>query len=398
MRTRTRRGNASAARTAPARRPNPTNDDRREEVGERGTREHERAIQLPLGVAERVRRCRRCSRAAGAGSRRPRSARRSTAACAAGRARAARAASSVVPVRRCTLLAQRRRARSHRRRSRRRIGRGNASGCRSGNGRRDPVRSEPVDRGVDRGVDADEQRGLDEQLRDVTRRAVARVAASSASSKSTRWGWSTASTMTFSSARLRCAMRPWSSTPTSVHSRSRSARSMRAGSISVRRSPDELGDDHRRAVRRRDRCRRAAASTRPLSSARRSASASCSMRRCTVAIRRFDLVAAQADGSVEPGEVVGAAIVGSPQLHEHLRSVAASVTRYVSVSVGVLRWRTRAGRGPRLASACDELERVGCPIGCAEHDERERSRRRHRPRPRARRRARRSPTTARAGA
>ena len=62
-------------------------------------------------------------------------------------------------------------------------------------GRRDPVRTEAVDRRVHRGVDSDEQRGLDEQLGDVARALVGGVAASSASSKSTRWGWLPASTI-----------------------------------------------------------------------------------------------------------------------------------------------------------------------------------------------------------
>ena len=110
----------------------------------------------------------------------------------------------------------------------------------------------------------------------------------------------------------------------------------------------------------------------PASSARSNASASCSMRRCTVAYGGSTSYPRQAHGSVEPREVVGAAIVGSTQLHEHLAPVA------IGDSVRE-RLRRRAALangtqpGDHALERLDELERVGCPIRRAEHDQRERS-------------------------
>ena len=148
-------------------------------------------------------------------------------------------------------------------------------------GGRDPSDAESVDRGVDRGVDADEQRGLDEQLRDVPR-PLARCRGQLGVVEVDEVGLVEASTITFSSARLRCAMRrvvehtdlgPQLVEEGAVDARRIDLvmRSPTTSSVTIIAEPSGVAPmPTRRGV------------VRPLSAARWRASASCSIRRCTV--------------------------------------------------------------------------------------------------------------------
>ena len=196
---------------------------------------------------------------------------------------------------------------------------------------------------------------------------------SSASSKSTRWGRSTASTITFSSARLRSAIRARSSTPTSAQSWSRSVRDRCARRIDLRHAlaDDEIGDDHRRSRPGSRRCRRA-------QRARPAVGGAVEGERFVLdpalhgRIGRLDLVAPQPDRPVEAREIVGAAIVGRPQLHEQ---------HPVAGGLGAVRERLRMAAGlPDHAEAGDDRRaqrrerfRIRRAVRCTKDDEYERS-------------------------
>ena len=75
-------------------------------------------------------------------------------------------------------------------------------------------------------------------------------------------------------------------------------------------------------------------------------------------VGRLDLVPAQPDGSVEAREIVGAAIVGSTQLHEQHRAVASGSAQYESDSVGVPRLANGAQPGDDALEAPATSSRV----------------------------------------
>ena len=345
---------------------------RREHVRQRGPEEDERDPS-PVGVSERV------PRVADVRELRQQEVERGsqrddrTAACGAGHVPTARAAPRVAAGSALARALAESSSEISPARSRRRIGRGNASGCSNGNAAATRATPRPSTAASTAASIPTSNDGLDEELGDVTSCAGG-VAASSASSKSTRWGRSSASTIDVLQRQVAVRDAPVVEGADLGQSRSRSARSIRAGSISVMRSPatkSVTASPSRPVVATRS--RRGSVSTRPLSvgaGQRERFVLDAALHR---RVRWFDLVAAQAHGPVEPGEVVGAAIVGSAQLHEQHRRPSASVTvrerspRRAALANG------RAARGRRLGARRTSSERIRYPIRRAEHDERERS-------------------------
>ena len=163
------------------------------------------------------------------------------------------------------------------------MGRGNASGCRSGKGHGDPLLPEALDRGIDRGFDADEQRGLYEQLGDVTRAlSVVRGELGVVEVDEVRPVVCVDDNVLEREVAMgdpRPIERP-DLPPQPVEELSVDPGAVDVGQALARH---EVGDQQRGVVARGDRVRRDRVWRRRHPPARRSASASCSMRRCTVA-------------------------------------------------------------------------------------------------------------------